>query len=116
MTFVNGSGRTWSRAPTRALNPQSGHRFRTGEDAGFDRRSPRLLCGDWPRRDDSASGGYVALAADDFRIGAALINSYARHFGEVRDACALDREIANAQIPPPSALAPARRLRASTRI
>jgi len=38
--------------------------IRRGEDAGFSRRSLRLLCGGWLPHDDGASEGCLALATD----------------------------------------------------
>ena len=45
--------------------------IRRGEDAGFSRRSLRLLCGGWLPHDDGASEGCLALAAD---VGICLSN------------------------------------------
>ena len=38
--------------------------IRRGEDAGFSRRSLRLLCGGWLPHDDGASEGCLALGTD----------------------------------------------------
>ena len=40
------------------------NKIRRGEDAGFSRRSLRLLCGGWLPHDDGASEGCLALATD----------------------------------------------------
>ena len=44
--------------------------IRRGEDAGFSRRSLRLLCGGWLPHDDGASEGCPALATDVSVVGA----------------------------------------------
>ena len=63
MAFVNRFGHAPPTAPCRDRRVRM-HTIRMGEDAGFSRRSLRLLCGGWLPHDDGASEGCLALATD----------------------------------------------------
>ena len=62
MAFVKAFEHAFSIAPQNVACRTN--KIRRGEDAGFSRRSLRLLCGDWLPHDDGASEGCLALATD----------------------------------------------------
>ena len=69
MAFVNAFERAFPSAQ-RCVGLQA-NKIRRGEDAGFSRRSLRLLCGDWLPPDDGPSEGCLAVATD---VGICLSN------------------------------------------
>jgi hypothetical protein len=71
--------------------------IRKGEDAGFSRRSLRLLCGDWLPHDDGASEVCPTLATD-ISVGA-VQNKLGDSLYRVGVLAAADREMCRAQAP-----------------
>ena len=87
MAFVNRFGHAPPIAP-RGDGRFRMHTIRMGEDAGFSRRSLRLLCGGWLPHDDGASEGCLALATD---VGVAACPTRIRGFPLPRPASSLMR-------------------------